>query len=310
MANVLHPTLRGPDPLPQAFVSILMDAPRSAQALGLFVALTLLWLFNGRRSNLDHKSSVYGLHHGRLHLQVPAAMWMNMGYWRDAGAKPRLSEACRRLLEAVLREAGLVQHSDTRKAPRPTRCLVDVGIGCGDQSICLMSDRPVRPSDTEWWHPSTSAVEFDYYVGITNDAVQARYAGERIDELKRTMQTLHESHDSSIAVACADAAAPASWDDQLRTQIHTARSKSDECWVLALDTAYHFSPSRWPLIHHVHTQLGASFMAFDLCLSPSATLAQKTLLRLLTTLMGAPWANFVTPDEYRQKLVDLSLIHI
>lgn len=46
-------------------------------------------------------------------------------------------------------------------------------------------------------------------------------------------------------------------------------------------------------------------MAFDLCLSPSATLFQKFVLRILTTLMGAPWANFSTPDAYRQKLVDL-----
>jgi hypothetical protein len=49
----------------------------------------------------------------------------------------------------------------------------------------------------------------------------------------------------------------------------------------------------------------ASVMAFDLCLSPTATRSQKIVLRILTTLMGAPWANFDTPEGYRQKLIGL-----
>jgi hypothetical protein len=44
-------------------------------------------------------------------------------------------------------------------------------------------------------------------------------------------------------------------------------------------------------------------MAFDLCISPTATLAQKLTLCILTSLMGAPWANFVTPQAYREKLI-------
>ena len=46
-------------------------------------------------------------------------------------------------------------------------------------------------------------------------------------------------------------------------------------------------------------------MAFDLCLSPTATSLQKLRLRALTTLMGAPWANFDTTSAYRQKLRDI-----
>jgi hypothetical protein len=30
----------------------------------------------------EAKASVYGLQHGRLHLQTPTPMWMNMGYWK------------------------------------------------------------------------------------------------------------------------------------------------------------------------------------------------------------------------------------
>ncbi len=115
----------------------------------------------------------------------------------------------------------------------------------------------------------------------------------------------HDTDDdesSTISLFCTDASNPTSWDEQLQTKLQRAKSDTDEHWALALDTAYHFSPSRWPLIEHVHSELEASFMAFDLCLSPTATWTQKITLRLLTALMGAPWANFTTPLEYRMRL--------
>jgi hypothetical protein len=33
--------------------------------------------------NHDVISTIYGLDHGRLHLEIPPAMWMNMGYWHQ-----------------------------------------------------------------------------------------------------------------------------------------------------------------------------------------------------------------------------------
>jgi hypothetical protein len=33
--------------------------------------------------NNDVTSTIYGLDHGRLHLEIPPAMWMNMGYWHQ-----------------------------------------------------------------------------------------------------------------------------------------------------------------------------------------------------------------------------------
>ncbi|KNG51545.1 hypothetical protein TW65_01213 [Stemphylium lycopersici] len=238
-------------------------------------------------------------------VEVPTAMWMNMGYWKDATASTTLSEACRDLLETILAQAGFERGAERERienGTRPRRCLIDLGFGCGDQTICLMSDGPLRPCDKEWWSARGRCATFDHYIGITKDKVQAKYASERIDELKHSAQS---SKDSSIFLACSDAAVPALWDQQLHKSIRSAKNNSDECWVLALDTAYHFSPSRWPLIRYARSELKASFMAFDLCLSPSATLAQRLTLRLLTTLMGAPWKNFVTPQQYRQKLIEL-----
>jgi hypothetical protein len=45
-------------------------------------------------------------------------------------------------------------------------------------------------------------------------------------------------------------------------------------------------------------------MAFDLCLADSASYSNLLALRILTRFMGAPWANFVTKEQYREKLVE------
>jgi hypothetical protein len=34
------------------------------------------------KANQGAQASVYGLQNGRLHLQTPTPMWMNMGYWK------------------------------------------------------------------------------------------------------------------------------------------------------------------------------------------------------------------------------------
>jgi hypothetical protein len=196
------------------------------------------------------------------------------------------------------------------KTPR-SKSIIDLGFGCGDQTIYLMSDNPVRSCDEAWWDNRDGRPQFDQYIGITKDPTQYQYATERVNELtsRNTRRTASPSRPADLApritLFCADAATPQAWTQALRSTIASAQATSHEHWVLALDTAYHFAPSRWPLISHAFTTLDASYMAFDLCLSPRATWAQKTALRVLTTLMGAPWVNFVTPDEYRRRLVGI-----
>jgi hypothetical protein len=194
------------------------------------------------------------------------------------------------MLNLVLSEAGILgEEAEGRK-----RCLIDVGFGCGEQTMHLMSERPVRPSDKLWWDDGKHNLFFDQYIGITKDAAQYKYAQERVEELGK----------GNLRLFCADASKPQLWNGRLRTAIQEARSGTEETWLLALDTAYHFSPSRWEVIRHAHDNLGASFMAFDLCLSPTVTAGQILWLRVLTTLMGAPWSNFDTPATYKQKLGD------
>jgi hypothetical protein len=256
-------------------------------------------------------SSIYGLQHGKLHLQVPTAMWMNMGYWKNRTDPTTLSEACRDLLKKVLAEAELsseMQRGKMNADLLPERCLIDLGFGCGDQTVYLTSAVPLRHSDEAWWDGRERCVKFDHYIGITKDATQAQYASQRL--LKQhnndvaTPANVKKDKNPRVELFCADAARPESWSPQLHASIHDAMQNSQDRWVLALDTAYHFSPSRWHLLKYIQTHLNASFMAFDLCLSPSATTLDRLMLRTLTTLMGAPWSNFVTPHEYRQRLKD------
>lgn len=293
LLNVIHVCMRGLGSYESTFFGNLgMDGQRSMQIFGVWLAATVWWLTTHAQRTEEEKASIYGLQHGRLHLQLPTAMWMNMGYWRKPATSTTLSEACRDLLKAVLTEAGFPNHEGRTQR---RRFLLDLGFGCGDQTIYLMSKEPIRACDKDWWDERGRCVTFNHYIGITKDEVQARYASERVEELK-------QNEGSTISLFCADASKPKLWNEGLQNSIRQARANSDEGWILALDTAYHFAPSRWPLIEHVHTELEANYMGFDLCLSPTATLTQRTMLRLLTALMGAPWANFSTPQAYRSKL--------
>ncbi|KAJ4341957.1 hypothetical protein N0V95_007053 [Ascochyta clinopodiicola] len=213
----------------------------------------------------------------------------------NASRSKSMAEACRDLLKLVLAEAGLTKDS---KQDLP-RLLIDVGFGCGEQTIHLMSDKPIRQCDELWWDAEDHQVYFNQYIGITQDKSQYQYAQDRVDEFICSSVAARVGNTSLF---CADAASPTKWNEDLLAALNKAKSESLETWLLALDSAYHFSPSRWVFIEQAHREFGASFMAFDLCLSPNATTLQKLILRVLTTLMGAPWANFVTPELYRQQL--------
>jgi len=307
-AILLRVHVFGSDYAPQTFADKLgLTNQRLAVACsGLLLCSSIKWAFLRwrRKAHGGEKESMYGLQHGRLHLQVATPMWMNMGYWGHGSGPDTLAEACRDLLKMVLREAGFssdIERAGIAKNTRRPKMLIDLGFGCGDQTIYLMSDAPVRPCDREWWDEREYCPIFDHYLGITKDATQHRYASKRVEEM--VSQRDQQTKGLRVSLCCADAAKTGLWGKDVRQGIKQAIENDPERWVLALDTAYHFAPSRWPLVQYAY-DFRASFMAFDLCLSPAATRKQKFVLRILTTLMGAPWVNFTTPDGYRRKLVE------
>ncbi|KAJ5934735.1 hypothetical protein N7466_004282 [Penicillium verhagenii] len=271
----------------------------------------------------------YGLDHAVLNIQLPPqTMWMNMGYWESTSDFP---EACQALLHQVL-SAGLLQSN--------SQCLrvLDVGCGCGDQSLYLTSLHRNGSSSTEE-SASSSALEaspafstpqarlqhahphpllIDTYIGITLEPTQAGLAKSRVQDARRKQnQTQPQTHTqnnngldlSPAKIFCADAANPATWLGDLQTSIsdlaNTAQQPSTETWLLALDTMYHFRPSRRPILQFAHDTLHASYMGFDLILADNVSWWQLFLLRIICWALGAPFANFLTKDQYKLLLRDV-----
>ncbi|KAF2020650.1 hypothetical protein BU24DRAFT_416328 [Aaosphaeria arxii CBS 175.79] len=283
---------------------------------GLFFVPFLKWflsgvlkLWNRKKFKEDDTRTLYSLAHGKLNLTLsPPSMWMNMGYWKEDSDGSKKGKACsmtlaqasRNLLSEVLKTAGFDRARSSQ--PPQKKTLIDLGVGCGEQTVYLNSQSPIRESDITWWDDQKYVERFDTYIGITVDKTQFRYAEQRLQECIQQTKGDPLSEKRQLRLFCADAAQPDRWNLDLQQQVLNATKDGDENWVMALDTLYHFAPSRWPVIEYASRVLGASFMAFDLCLADEASGIDRALLRALTSLMRAPWANFSTMDEYRSKL--------
>ncbi|KAJ5665690.1 uncharacterized protein N7477_008138 [Penicillium maclennaniae] len=249
------------------------------------------------------RNDVYGLDHAVLNVQLPLqTMWMNMGYWESTSEFP---QACQALLDQVL-AAGLL------KDKSPSIRVLDVGCGCGDQSLHLLSLR--KGSSNKPQSELTTAVRqrsgqesrrddsplIDTYIGITLEPAQAELAQCRVRDARHDFEKPLTR--TSAEVFRADASNPSTWSAELRDSVSNvaASSKDDDTstWVLALDTMYHFRPSRLPLLQYAHDTLHASFMAFDLVLSEGASWQERLVLRLVCWLTGSPFSNFITEVDY------------
>ena len=202
--------------------------------------------------------------------------------------------------------------------------LLDVGCGCGDQSLYLSTlqkgpsqatghaqnagpasgvqlplDSPLNPRHQ---HPSYAPL-IDNYVGITLEPPQAALANRRVQD-SRAAENRSSDSDSFVQVFCGNAADPTSWSDDLQsaTQNFNTSDSDAEKWLLALDTSYHFRPSRLPLLTYACGTLGASFMAFDLLLADDASWVQRLLMRIVCWVLGAPFSNILTKSEYIKML--------
>ncbi|KAJ5787305.1 hypothetical protein N7457_002295 [Penicillium paradoxum] len=292
-----------------------------------------------KRALCKPRAEVYGLDHAILNIQLPPqAMWMNMGYWEHTNDFP---EACEALLHQVLTAA---LSAETASAVR----ILDVGCGCGDQSLYLMNHLKDSASSSDFYprsqtgtttssnlsdtkgsgstmrsrhrqpdFQSSSLPCLDSYIGITLEPAQAALASRRLHKTQR------ESDNSIPAeIFCADAANPGCWTGELKQAVTTFEAPSTiqkqtqdiSTWLLALDTLYHFRPSRLPLLNYAYHTLNASFMGFDLIISNRITWWEKILLRVVCWGTNSPFGNFISETEYVYMLVaagyDPTLIEI
>lgn len=221
-------------------------------------------------------------------------------------------EACQALLDQVLAAGLLIERSQSVR-------VLDVGCGCGDQSLYLTGLQRGPSSATEGFGSGLDAATvlrhrsgqessrplIDSYIGITLEPAQAALAQQRV----RDMCTYPKESLSgpSAEIFCADAADPTSWSgdlqDSITTLVASSKKPNTTTWLLALDTIYHFQPSRLPLLQYAHSTLHASFMAFDLILADGVSWRERLLLRLVCWLTGTPFGNFTTEKEYVRLLV-------
>ncbi|KAH8811180.1 hypothetical protein F5884DRAFT_267137 [Xylogone sp. PMI_703] len=269
-------------------------------ATGLVILLTKRAVknhLNGKASRKGEKP-LYRVDHSILSIPLPPqSMWMNMGFWKDTGDFPT---ACRALLEEVLKSAQLLQDkvSESNKNIKKTLSIIDLGFGCGDQCLYLkdvLDNQGQTRGDNRWSGLLTS------YVGITLESAHFHFARERLRPKQANTNTGFE-------IYCADAGRPGSWTSELREAVLLAceanNEKGDhENWLLGLDTLYHFQPSRWPIIEYANKELDASVMAFDLCIAENLSIKQRIALRLMAFFGQSPFANWVTIQEYRERLV-------
>ncbi|KAL4879746.1 hypothetical protein BJY04DRAFT_219834 [Aspergillus karnatakaensis] len=261
------------------------------------------------------ETSLYALDHALLNIPLPPpSMWMNMGYWKDTTDFPT---ACASLLDQVLITAGLLGSNGEaieRPANRRLR-LLDVGIGCGDQSLRILDYRR-KPQDAE--KDQDEQPLFDTYTGLTSLPVQASFARSRVAEAQK-IKAKDEKRQTRASVFCADAADPGKWDGEIHHSLPTPTPNTsstreeegqenegeEETWLLALDTLYHFLPSRSPLLTYTSTNFDASLMTFDLLLpTPPPSLLTRFLLYILCLVTLTPYSNLLTESQYRSLLIE------
>ncbi|KAH6608343.1 hypothetical protein Trco_001689 [Trichoderma cornu-damae] len=245
--------------------------------------------------SLARSGDIYGLGHWKLNLKTPLpSMWMNLGTRDDGSPVDHFDEAARNMLQRILDAAGLLAAA---LSARDSVAVLDVGFGCGDQTVAL-AELIRAPSRQQF-----------RYVGLTLNAVQlqaarGRLAGALAPERGGGETALGLSPDS-FRLFQADAARPEHWGEAVCTAVDGLADESfSERWLMGLDCLYHFSPSRKPIFKRAAQTLGANVMAFDLILSDEASVWGTLAVRLLGFVLLCPWRAFLTEEQYRGQLVE------
>ncbi|KAJ2903646.1 hypothetical protein MKZ38_009589 [Zalerion maritima] len=287
-------------------------------AIAFSVLAVARWIRNKYATPTAH-TDIYSLAHARLNIKMPPeTMWMNMGYWEKTNDFPA---ACEALLLEVLKDAGLLSTDSVPGALLPSQLfsnndslysglsVLDLGFGCGDQSLFL--DKIFGGDSSASHRAETPQLDFNY-VGLTLNKSQHAHAESRAVEL----EAFQRGH---LRLFQEDAAKPETWGrgtvnsirnlvgdtpdpSQPKTRDAT-RKKQTQTWILALDTLYHFAPCRLPIFKYSRQALDASVMAFDLILSPDISFKSRCILKIVAMMAGCPADAFKTEKDYRDTLV-------
>ncbi|KAM3497090.1 hypothetical protein MY10362_009543 [Beauveria mimosiformis] len=251
------------------------------------------------------RNDMYDLAHWKLNIRVPMQpMWMNMGYWRTRrGDKiQQMDQACAALLREVLCSADLLtgdavaeKEELRRRRSSSSIAILDVGFGCGDQTVEI-----ARALDAPAWQTFR-------YVGLTLNEAQLQVAYRRVErEVASANRHGVRLGPESFRLFGADAARPESWARPVRALVDGIADEAFQGsrWLLALDCMYHFAPSRTPLLLYAAREVKADFMAFDLVLNERAPFSARMAAKLVGRVAGCPLGAFMTEHQYVEQLVD------
>ncbi|EEH38177.2 hypothetical protein PAAG_01098 [Paracoccidioides lutzii Pb01] len=269
------------------FILGLLTTPLLSRLLQAIIKQLLSLCLSGEGGGGAHaiaekEHGLYSLDHGMLNLPslVPEEMWMNMGYWKNTTEFPR---ACEALLDKILRTAGLDVQANTsddididyliiaekpqeRQGGRkdgkdgdgaPTRkrrrVILDVGFGCGEQTLYLMKKREAGVSDRDdddvakglssttqgrLEDPDCQASSplFHHYIGMTIEKMQYEFAKSRVAEAGRKCNAATEENElvengvnrgkglsgGTVELFCGHAAKPSDWPEDIQRSISNA----------------------------------------------------------------------------------------
>ncbi|KAK9429884.1 hypothetical protein V1505DRAFT_372910 [Lipomyces doorenjongii] len=225
---------------------------------------------------------VYDLAHVMLNLDSePPSTWNNMGYW-----SPPVDSST--VLDFKLAAKSLATKLSDAARLNPADTIIDVGIGCGDQSV--LYSRLVSK-----------------YIGITSLQAHSDLAYTALK--KRGLL-------GNTRILTLDASDPlTTWPmDVLNSTIVDGRVNK----ILALDCLYHFQPSRKKFFKFVNGALECAFenrrqsgdggevcfAAEDLLAGRELNFSQWLRLRVICALARTPFKNFISIQDYMTLLED------
>ncbi|KAK9330003.1 hypothetical protein V1520DRAFT_341635 [Lipomyces starkeyi] len=225
---------------------------------------------------------VYDLAHVMLNLDSePPSTWNNMGYWSSPVDSSTVSDF------KLAAESLATKLSDAARL-NPADSMIDVGIGCGDQSV--LYSRLVSK-----------------YIGITSLQAHCDLAYTALKNRGLL---------ANARILALDASDPlTTWPTEiLNTTIVDGRVNK----ILALDCLYHFQPSRKKFFKFVNGALECAFekrmqsgdggevcfAAEDLLVGRELNFSQWLRLRVICALARTPFKNFISIQEYMRLLED------
>ena len=293
---------------------------------------------------LGGSKGIYGLEHVALNWTWEdglKSMWMNMGYWKDTTSFPQASE---NLLVHLLECAGIIDMDSQQK--RSINFLdLGFGCGDQTlyitnrlpPNITVKSYIGITLSGVQYDLAKKRVLErqclMDILLGRPGNLETAKTMP--VPKLL-PLETNCTKQKTNIRLFNTDASNPYVWPPSLHLALlpppspptsplsprqglqklpstieHSPSAPGeadipDEHWTLALDSLYHFRPSRVPVLHYTHDILQSNLLAFDLLRpSPAGVSPLRYLfLRAFCVIASVPYKNLLTKEEYIEMLVE------